>query len=170
VPIESRDAVGSLWTLLPSIKNCTFRQFQRRLLCSRKRVLGVKSRSRQGFTARHRSLGTVQTDRLDARASKHSRGFIIIKVLSRSIVPFTTSSTPVASPYCKDEVADTICIAAIGTMYMRMLSNTHVQLGRSRLDLPLLVQLPSSRKHTLPLPYRKASGHPRLSDYPHASR
>jgi len=121
----------------------------------------------QGFTARHQGLGTDPTDSTLGHQTfegLHDHHY------QASLSSFTITPTPFASPYCKDEVADTIRTTAVGAMHLRMLSNTHIQLGRPGLDLPLLVQLPPSRKHPLPLPHRQASGYPRLPDHPHASR
>lgn len=76
-------------------------------------------------------------------------------------------ATQKASPYLQDEVNDAMH-AATCAVHVRMRSDTHFQLGCPCFDLALLVQLPPSRKHPIPLPYRKASRHPRFPDHPDA--
>lgn len=49
-------------------------------------------------------------------------------------------------------------------------SPSHLKLGSPCVHVTLLVQLPPSGQCPLPLPHRQASRHPRLPDYPHASR
>ena len=46
----------------------------------------------------------------------------------------------------------------------------HLQLGRSSLHLPLLVQLPTPRQRPLPLPHRQTTRDPRLANNPNAPR
>lgn len=53
--------------------------------------------------------------------------------------------------------------------HVRMRSDTHIELGCPRLYLTLLVQLPSSRKHSFSVPHREASRYSRLPNHPDAS-
>lgn len=88
----------------------------------------VKSSSKPHRLAR--GLGTC-FDRFDARAP-NIRG-----AASSPSVSFQ-SSTPIASPYLHDEINNALR-AATRVVHLRMRSNPHLQLGRPRFHLALLV-------------------------------